>query len=95
MIITLEELKTHLRIEHAEEDQYLVKLLLMSEATCLDFCLRDAWEGDPPEAIRLAILIQAAYVYTHREGDNPDGYEVMDRTVKSLLWPHRDVSKLL
>lgn len=95
MMVELGELKQHLRIEHNEEDNYLQMLLAMAETACLDFCLLDALADEMPEPVRQAVLIHASYHYTHREGDAPAAHTVMERAVKSLLWPYRDVSKLL
>ena len=38
MIVTLDELKTHLRIQHDEEDGYLTGLIAQAQAAAEDYC---------------------------------------------------------
>ena len=38
MIVTLDELKTHLRIQHDEEDGYLTDLIAQAQAAAEDYC---------------------------------------------------------
>lgn len=54
MIVTVDEIKTHLRIEHDEEDGYLSALITAATATAEDFCRR-SFSEDMLEPVRLAI----------------------------------------
>ena len=56
MPVTVDEIKTHLRIEHNEEDGYLSALLSAARATAEDFCRRSFAE-EMPEPVRLAIYL--------------------------------------
>ena len=38
MIVTLDELKTHLRIQHDEEDEYLLGLIRQAQTAAEDYC---------------------------------------------------------
>ena len=38
MIVTVDEVKTHLRIQHDEEDGYLESLIRQAQATAEDYC---------------------------------------------------------
>jgi len=97
-MVTLGELKAHLRIDHDDEDGHLTLLLSMAKAAAEDFCLRsfkaDA-PGQPPEAVRLAVLLHASHFYTNRENNELVAYQAMTQAFQSLLWPYRDLEKLV
>ena len=38
MILTLDDVKTHLRIQHDEEDDYLESLIAQAQTAAEDFC---------------------------------------------------------
>lgn len=63
MPVTVDEIKTHLRIEHNEEDGYLSALLSAARATAEDFCRRSFAE-EMPEPVRLAIYLYVGFMYT-------------------------------
>ena len=92
-MVTLEELKVHLRIEYNDEDAYLTTLLAMAKATAEDFCLR-AFDGQLPETVRLAVLLYASHFYANRENNEMVAYQAMTQAFQSLLWPYRDLQKL-
>ena len=60
MLITLSEAKTHLRIEHDEEDEYLTGLIRQAQAAAEDYCRVTFPDEDPPEPVRLALLLFVA-----------------------------------
>ena len=96
-MVTLEELKAHLRIEHDDEDAYLTSLLAMAKAAAEDFCLRifaDKSTKKLPEAVRLAILLYASHFYTNRENNEMVAYQAMTQAFQAVLWPYRDLKKL-
>ena len=88
-MVTLEELKAHLRIEQDDEDGLLATLLRMAESAALDFC--KGVEFDPaPEPVRLAILLMAGHFFTHRENGDGEAYDAMISAFHALLWPYRE-----
>lgn len=95
-IVTLDELKTHLRIEHGEEDDYLAMLLLVAKASAEDFCRTDFPddEGNTPEPVRLALLLHTSFYYANREGSDGASFRAMMQAFQALLWPYRIEGKL-
>ena len=93
MIVTVDEVKTHLRIQHDEEDGYLESLIRQAQATAEDYC-RVQFSEPAPEPVRLAILLFVSHYYENR--DNPD--RVMHATMRvafeNLLYPYRDPVKM-
>ena len=93
MIVTVDEVKTHLRIQHDEEDGYLESLIRQAQATAEDYC-RVQFSEPAPEPVRLAVLLFVSHYYENR--DNPDRvmYATMRIAFENLLNPYRDPVKM-
>ena len=103
MIVTLDELKTHLRIQHDDEDEYLVNLLAQAQAVAEDYCRVEfgtvyneetGSTSDAPEPVRLAILLMAGFYYENRDIPDMTTYKAMRMAFDSLLYPYRDPVKM-
>ena len=102
MIISLAEAKTHLRIEHDEEDEYLTGLILQAQAAAEDYCRvsfepytnEDGEEIDAPEPVRLALLLFVGFYYENRDIPDMTTYKAMRMAFDSLLYPYRDPEKM-
>lgn len=94
MAVTVDEIKTHLRIEHNDEDGYLSALIAAAQATAEDFCRRSFAE-EMSEPVRLAIYLYVGFMYTYREGADQSAYRAMKQAFDALLWPHRDPDQIL
>ena len=93
MIVTVDEVKVHLRIQHDEEDGYIDSLIAQAQAAAEDYCLVQF--SDPaPEPVRLAVLLMVSHFYENR--DNPDRqvYLTMRMAFQNLLYPYRDPTKM-
>ena len=76
----------------------MTMLLSTAKAAAEDFCLRtfpDKSTRKHPEAVRLAILLYASHFYTNRENNELVAYQAMTQAFQALLWPYRDLQKLL
>ena len=93
MIVTVDEVKTHLRIEDDDEDMYLESLISQAQAVAEDFC-RTQFSEAAPEPVRLAVLLFVSHYYENR--DNPDRavYGTMWIAFENLLYPYRDPDKM-
>ena len=93
MILTVDEVKNHLRIQYDEEDALIEKLIAQAQAAAEDFC-RVQFGDDAPEPVRLAVLLMVSHYFENR--DNPDRqiYLTMRMAFENLLYPHRDVEKM-
>ena len=102
MIISLAEAKTHLRIEHDEEDEYLTGLILQAQAAAEDYCRvsfepytnEAGEETDAPEPVRLALLLFVGFYYENRDIPDMTTYKAMRMAFDSLLYPYRDPEKM-
>ena len=93
MIVTLEEIKAHLRIQQNDEDAYLTNLIVMAQAAAEGFC-KAVFISPAPEAVRLAVLLFVGHYYEYRDSSDKHAYLAMRMAFEALLWPHRDLSKL-
>ena len=94
MLITLEEAKTHLRIEHDEEDEYLTGLIRQAQAAAEDYCRVSFPDEDPPEPVRLALLLFVGFYYENRDIPDMTTYKAMRMAFDALLYPYRDPEKM-
>lgn len=93
MVLTVDEVKAHLRIEEDEEDEVISTLIRQSQATAEDFC-RVQFDENAPEPVRLAIMLMVSHYFENR--DNPDRtiYGTMRIAFENLLYPYRDPDKM-
>ena len=67
-VLTLEETKQYLRVDSADEDDFISDLIETGENLCADVARMELSELEAhlPMA-RIAVLYAAAYLYEHRE----------------------------
>ena len=102
MIVSLEDAKAHLRVQHDEEDTLIEGLISQAQAAAEDFCrvsfepFLDATgsETEVPGPVKLAVLLMVGYFYEHREAEDGAGYRTMRRAFTTLLYPYRDPEKM-
>ena len=96
MILTVDEVKTHLRVQYDEEDAYIESLIKQVQATAEEYC-RVTFE-DPevevPEPVRLAVLLMVSHYYENRDNPDKQVYITMRMAFENLLYPHRDIEKM-
>lgn len=90
MIVTLNEIKTYVRVDSADEDALLLTLNATSESLCQDI-LRLTFEDmdEIPEEVRLAVLYGISYLYEFREKAD---FKELTMTLKCLLFGQREES---
>ena len=102
MILRVDEVKTHLRIEEDDEDAYIEGLIKQAQAAAEDFCRvsfdpyldEDGRETDPPEPVRLAVLLMVSHYYENRDNPERAVYGTMRIAFENLLYPYRDPDKM-
>ena len=93
MLVSVDEVKTHLRIDQDEEDLYLESLIRQAQAAAEDYC-RVSFEDDVPEPVRLAILLFVGFYYENRDLPDRTTYSTMRIAFQNLLYPYRDPEKM-
>ena len=102
MVLTVDEVKQHLRIEYDEEDELIEKLIAQAQAAAEDFCRvsfepyvdDEGREADVPGPVKLAVLLMVGYFYEHREAEDGAGFRTMRRAFMTLLYPYRDPDRM-
>ena len=87
MVVTSGEVKTHLRIDHDEEDAYIETLIAQAQAVAEDYC-RTQFPDAAPEPVRLAVLLMVSHYYEKQV------YVTMRIAFENLLYPYRDPDKM-
>lgn len=71
MVITLDEMKNYLRVDHDDDDALLESLIVSSEQLCMDVArIPDEESFEKQPCSKVAVLYAVAYLYEHREDAN-------------------------
>lgn len=93
MILTVDEVKAHLRIETDDEDELIERLIAQAQAVAEAYC-RVSFEEDAPEPVRLAVLLMVSHYYENRDNSDRQIYVTMRMAFENLLYPFRDPDKM-
>lgn len=93
MILTVDEVKAHLRIQHNEEDELISTLIVQAQAVAEDYC-RVQFPDAAPEPVRLAIMLMISHYYENRDNPDRQTYVTMRIAFENLLYPYRDPAKM-
>ena len=90
MTVTVDEMKTYLRVDDEDEDALIADLIWSAEKTCMDIT-RTTSPDDfyASENSRVAVMYTVAYLYEHRE--EADHHE-LTMTLRSLLFGDREAA---
>ena len=93
MVVTIDEVKTHLRIQQDEEDGYISGLIAQAQAAAEDYC-RVQFSDPAPEPVRLAVLLMVSHYYENRDNPDKQVYVTMRIAFENRLDPYRDPDKM-
>lgn len=93
MVVSVDEVKTHLRIDHDDEDTLIEGLIAQAQAVAEDYC-RVSFGDEAPEPVRLAVMLMIAHYYENRDNPDKQVYVTMRIAFENLLYPYRDVDKM-
>ena len=87
MLVTLEEMKNYLRVDHGDDDALISYLVTASERQCMDILRAESEdELEDAENGKIAVMYAAAYLYEHREEAD---HHAMNLTLRALLFGSR------
>ena len=88
MIITLEEMKNYLRVDHSDDDALIESLISSSERLCMDVArIEDTERFEQQENAKISVMYAVAYLYEHREEAD---HNQMLLTLRALLFGIRE-----
>ena len=84
MIITLDEMKNYLRVDHDDDDILLESLIASSEQLCMDVArIPDEETFEKESCSKVAVMYAVAYQYEHREECN---HNQLTLSIRALLF---------
>lgn len=84
MIVSLEEMKNHLRVDYAEDDALIQRLISAAERLCMDVARVDDLEKlAEDDNAKAAVMYTTAYLYEHREEAD---HHALTLTLRALLF---------
>ena len=87
MLITLEEMKTYLRVDFGGDDTLISGMITAAENQCMDILRTDdIADLEAAENGKLAVMFATAYLYEHREEAD---HKAMNLTLRALLFGSR------
>ena len=87
-MVTLQEAKNYLRVDHSEDDKLIQDLLLTAKKLCMDVGRMDEEELTQNEdTVRTAMLFALGYLYENR---NTADYKKLTLTLRSILFAQRE-----
>ena len=84
MVVTLDEMKKYLRVDHDDDDTLLRNIMESAQKICMDVARtedEDAFEEE--SAARIAVMYAVAYLYEHREDAD---HHALTLSLRSLLF---------
>lgn len=87
-MVTLQEAKNYLRVDHSEDDKLIQELLLTAKKLCMDVGRMSEEDFSVNEdTVRTAMLFALGYLYENRS--NPD-YHKLTLNLRSILFAQRE-----
>lgn len=86
-MVTLEEAKNYLRVEHQEDDTLIQSLLLTASQMVMDVGRVSAEQYEQEKTCHTATLYAVAYLYSHRENANHNDLLL---TLRAMLFSQRE-----
>lgn len=86
-MVSLEEMKSYLRVDYADDDALIEEMILAAEKQCMDILRTDSTEDlVSAQNGRIAVMYTVAYLYEHREEAD---HHALNLTLRSLLFGSR------
>jgi uncharacterized phage protein (predicted DNA packaging) len=93
MVVSVDALKAHLKIQYDDEDDLLESLSQQAQAAAEDFC-RVEFDESAAKPVVLAITLMGSHYYENRENSEKQAYQSMRAAFESLLYPYRDPDQM-
>ena len=88
-IVSLELMKTHLKIETDDEASFVTTLISEVTQAAQDYC-RVEFSDPVPAPVSLAIRLKVAFFFENRDIPDRQAYLATDQAFHALLYPYRD-----
>ena len=92
-LVSLDLMKTHIRWESDEEEEFITSLISEVAQAAQDFC-RVTFAAPIPGPVSLAIRLKVAFFFENRDIPDRQAYLATDEAFHALLYPYRDPEKM-
>ena len=87
-MVTLQEAKNYLRVDHSEDDKLIQVLLLTAKKLCMDVGRMDEEQfAENEDTVRTAMLFALGYLYENR---NTADMKKLTLSLRSILFAQRE-----
>lgn len=87
-MVTLQEAKNYLRVDHSEDDKLIQDLLLTAKKLCMDVGRMDEEKlSENEDTVRTAMLFALGYLYENR---NTADMKKLTLSLRSILFAQRE-----
>ena len=87
-MVTLQEAKNYLRVDHSEDDKLIQDLLLTAKMLCMDVGrMNEEQLSENEDTVRTAMLYTVSYLYENR---NTADYKKLTLMLRSILFAQRE-----
>ena len=87
-MVTLQEAKNYLRVDHSEDDKLIQDLLLTAKKLCMDVGRMDEEQfAENEDTVRTAMLFALGYLYENR---NTADIKKLTLSLRSILFAQRE-----
>lgn len=87
-MVTLEDMKSYLRIDFSEEDTLVEQLISSAESLCMDVArIADTEQFYEQPVAKIAVMYAVAYLYEHREEAD---HHNLTLTLRAILFGIRE-----
>lgn len=87
MIVSLEEMKQYLKVDHDDDDAVIQGMMGAAEKLCMDILRAKSMRSyKKDDHVRIGVMYATAYLYEHREEAD---HHSLTLTLRSLLFGSR------
>lgn len=83
MIVSVEEMKSYLRVDFDDDDALIENLITTGQELCADISRKSVEELSAIPTAQIAVMYAVAYLYEHREEAD---YHQLTLSLRSLLF---------
>jgi len=94
MIVSLEDAKARLYVDHSDDDTMITSMIQEAQSMAEDFCGK-SFETEIPNSVKLAVHLMVGYLYEHRDQDDRPAWRTTVEAFQRILWPNRDASAIV
>lgn len=93
-LVTLDLMKTHLKIETEEDEDFVETLISEVSQAARDFCRTEFDTDSVPSPVSLGIRLKVAFFYENRDIPDRQSYLATDLAWQALLYPYRELDNM-